>query len=453
MLTVERLHALADQGSLRDVVHQPGVTCARCSIGGVETAAFATDPTQRGGALGPAACRAIAATVLAALRDRIAVVGVWHSAGARIDDGVAALDGMGQVFAATTAASGRVLQLSVVLGTTAGGGAYGAALSDVVITAPEARLFVTGPRVVREVTGQQVDAADLGGPHVHSRRSGLVHLAADDAAAALQAARDLVVLTAGADLPAKCDLVPDHEMAALLPDRSRRAYDIRAMVARLLDDGRCVELHKTWAPNIVTTLGALGGRTVGVLANNPIRLGGCLDGTASDKAARFVRLCDGLGVALVVLVDVPGYLPGLQQEWDGVLRRGAKLLHAFAAASVPRVTVHIRKAYGGAYIAMNSRSLGASCVLAWPTAEIDVMGAEAAAQVMHRRELEGVAEARRAERLAELVEAAPVRDGLQDALRAGLVDRVIEPERTRIELQTTLEALPAGRGSHGNIPL
>jgi acetyl-CoA/propionyl-CoA carboxylase carboxyl transferase subunit len=249
--------------------------------------------------------------------------------------------------------------------------------------------------------------------------------------------------------------VNEVDLGGVLPENKRRAYDIRPVVARLLDEGsESIELHPKWAPNITTTLGRLGGRTVGVIANNPMRLGGCLDSTSAEKAARFVRMCDSFGVPLVVVVDVPGYLPGVGQEHDGVVRRGAKLLHAFAEAVVPRVTLVTRKAYGGAYIAMNSRSLGATRVFAWPTAEIAVMGPVAAVRILHRRKLAAVPEEERhalEEQLA--AEHEKIAGGLERAHDLGVIDEIIEPAKTRRAIaQAIAEATPA-RGSHSNIPL
>ena len=294
-----------------------------------------------------------------------------------------ALDAVGQVFAAMVRASGRVPQISVVLGPAAGGAAYGPALTDIVIMSAAGRIFVTGPEVVRSVTGEQVDMERLGGPEPHGRRSGVVHVTTKDDASAIDEARKLAALLgrqgrlSPADIPATAE--DGHDLTATMP----AAPTGRTTCSRW--SPRCsttpgVELHAKWAPNVVTTLGRFAGRTVGVIANNPLRLGGCLDASSAEKAARFVRMCDSLGVPLIVLVDVPGYLPGLGQEWDGVVRRGAKLLHAFAEAVVPRVTLVTRKAYGGAYIAMNSRSLGATAVFAWPDAEVAVMGASAAVE-------------------------------------------------------------------------
>ena len=273
-----------------------------------------------------------------------------------------------------TQASGKIPQISVVLGPAAGGAAYGPALTDVVILGPEGRIFVTGPDVVRSVTGEDVDMLRLGGPEPHGRRSGVVHILTDSEQEALERARTVASLL-GSQGQLDVATVEDRDLSQMLPESKKRAYDVHPLVAAVLDDGTMQELHERWAPNIVTALGRLGGRTVGVVANNPLRLGGCLDSLSAEKASRFVRLCDALGVPLVVLVDVPGYLPGVGQEWDGVVRRGAKLLHAFGECVVPRVTLVTRKTYGGAYIAMNSRALGATRVFAWPGAEVAVMGA------------------------------------------------------------------------------
>ena len=385
------------------------------------------------------------------------VIGLWHCGGARLREGAESLHAVGTVFAAMTRASGVVPQISVVLGPAAGGAAYGPALTDVVILSENGRIFVTGPDVVRSVTGEDVDSARLGGPDPHSRRSGVVHVVTPTDGEALGAARRLALLLGrqGTMAPALAQAADASgaNLAGLLPDSARRAYDVHPVVNGLLDEPG-IELHPKWAPNVVTALGRLGGRTVGVVANNPLRLGGCLDATSAEKAARFVRMCDAFGVPLVVIVDVPGYLPGVSQEWDGVVRRGAKLLHAFAECCVPRVTLMTRKAYGGAYIAMNSRALGATRVFAWPDAEVAVMGAVAAVRILHRRTLAGVPPERRHELETELAaEHEKESGGLARALDLGVVDEVIDPARTRQAIATAIaEAFPA-RGTHGNIPL
>ncbi len=450
----ERLAALLDEGTLREITARDdsGALAATGQVDGTKVVAFASDPRVQGGAMGTAGCAAIVHAYRTAVAQGVPVIGLWHSGGARLAEGVESLHAVGTVFAAMTKASGVVPQISVVLGPAAGGAAYGPALTDVVILAPHGRIFVTGPDVVRSVTGEDVDMARLGGPEPHSRKSGVVHVVTETDAQALAQARKLAWLlgTQGVPDPGQAD---GGDLGALLPDSPRRAYDVHALVDCLLDEPG-LELHAKWAPNVVTSLGRLAGRTVGVIANNPIRLGGCLDATSAEKAARFVRMCDAFGVPLVVLVDVPGYLPGVGQEWDGVVRRGAKLLHAFTEARVPRVTVVTRKAYGGAYIAMNSRALGATRVFAWPTAELAVMGPIAAVRILHRRRLAAVPDAHRHEVEAQLAaEHEKVAGGLQRACDLGVVDEVIEPSQTRLVLAKTLAELPPTRGAHGNIPL
>jgi acetyl-CoA/propionyl-CoA carboxylase carboxyl transferase subunit len=430
-----------------------GVLAARGTVEGSAAIAFCTDATVMGGAMGAEGCRHIVDAIDTALRERVPVVGIWHSGGARLAEGVLALHAVGEVFAAIIRSSGRIPQISVVLGAAAGGAAYGPALTDLVIMGPAGRVFVTGPDVVRSVTGEDVDMERLGGPDTHGRRSGVVHVVTDTEQEALDTARRAVDLLAAQGAFAPADDAPDVDLRAFLPDQPQRAYDVKPLVAAVLD-GPGLELHPRFAPNIVTTLGRLAGRTVGVIANNPLRLGGCLDSASAEKAARFVRMCDAFGVPLVVLVDVPGYLPGVGQEWDGVVRRGAKLLHAFAEAVVPRVTLVTRKSYGGAYIAMNSRSLGATAVFAWPGAEVAVMGAKAAVGILHRKKLAAAPPGEREALHAQLAaEHERIAGGVNRALQIGVVDEVVEPARTRRRLVTALAQAPAGRGAHGNIPL
>jgi acetyl-CoA/propionyl-CoA carboxylase carboxyl transferase subunit len=453
-----RLEALFDSGSL--VLLTPadasGVLAGVGAIDGMPAVAFASDPRIQGGAMGTDGCAAVVTAYDHAIEIGAPVIGLWHSGGARLREGVESLHAVGTVFAAMTRASGVVPQISVVLGAAAGGAAYGPALTDLVILSDKGRIFVTGPDVVRSVTGEDVDMERLGGPEPHSRRSGVVHLVTATDAEALSTARQLALLLGNQGTmpgPGEDDLVGDADLGALLPESPRRAYDVHPLISGLLDDPG-IELHPRWAPNVVTTLGRLAGRTVGVVANNPLRLGGCLDATSAEKAARFVRMCDAFGVPLVVIVDVPGYLPGVGQEWDGVVRRGAKLLHAFAEATVPRVTLVTRKSYGGAYIAMNSRSLGATRVFAWPGAEIAVMGAVAAVRILHRRTLAEVPADRRHEAEAELAaEHQREAGGLHRAVELGVVDEIIEPAKTRQAIARAIAAVPPARGRHGNIPL
>jgi acetyl-CoA/propionyl-CoA carboxylase carboxyl transferase subunit len=451
----DRLARFFDAGSLRLLVPRDtsGVLAARGTVEGTPAIAFCTDATVMGGAMGFDGCRHIVDAIDAALRERVPVVGIWHSGGARLAEGVTALHAVGEVFAAMVRASGRIPQISVVLGPAAGGAAYGPALTDLVIMGPAGRVFVTGPDVVRSVTGEDVDMESLGGPDTHGRRSGVVHVVTDSEPAALDTARQAVDLLARQGTFSPADGEPDIDLAAHLPEQRQRAYDVKPLVADLLD-GPALELHPRFAPNVVTALGRLAGRTVGVIANNPLRLGGCLDSASAEKAARFVRMCDAFGVPLVVLVDVPGYLPGVGQEWDGVVRRGAKLLHAFAEAVVPRVTLVTRKSYGGAYIAMNARSLGATSVFAWPGAEVAVMGARAAVGILHRKKLAAVPPGEREALHAELAEEHErIAGGVNRALQIGVVDEVVEPRDTKRRLVAALAAAPNGRGAHGNIPL
>jgi acetyl-CoA/propionyl-CoA carboxylase carboxyl transferase subunit len=424
------------------------------TVEGVHTVAFCSDATIMGGAMGHDGCKVVVLAYQRAMADGAPIVGLWHSGGARLAEGVLSLHAVGLIFKAMTQASGKVPQISIVLGPAAGGAAYGPALTDVVILGPEGRIFVTGPDVVRSVTGEDVDMLRLGGPEPHGRRSGVVHVLAESETHALGEGRRLVALLGHQGTLDPSSIV-DSELSENLPESKKRAYDVHPLVGSLLDAGSMLELHQRWAPNIVTALGRFGGRTVGVIANNPLRLGGCLDSPSAEKAARFVRMCDAFGVPLVVTVDVPGYLPGVGQEWDGVVRRGAKLLHAFAEAGVPRVTLVTRKAYGGAYIAMNARALGATHVFAWPGAEIAVMGPVAAIRILHRRKLSEVPGDLRAQVELELAaEHEKLAGGVEKAMEIGVVDEVVEPAQTRSAIARVLsEADTAARGQHGNIPL
>ena len=451
----DRLARFFDPGSMQLLRPRDtsGVLAARGTVAGSAAIAFCTDATVMGGAMGYDGCRHIVDAIDAALRERVPSIGIWHSGGARLAEGVTALHAVGEVFAAMVRASGRIPQISVVLGPAAGGAAYGPALTDLVIMGPAGRVFVTGPEVVRSVTGENVDMESLGGPDTHGRRSGVVHVVTDSEPAALEAARLAVGLLAAQGSFVPPDGEPEVDLGRHLPEQKQRAYDVKPLVADLLD-GPALELHPRFAPNVVTALGRLAGRTVGVIANNPLRLGGCLDSASAEKAARFVRMCDAFGVPLVVVVDVPGYLPGVGQEWDGVVRRGAKLLHAFAEAVVPRVTLVTRKSYGGAYIAMNARSLGATAVFAWPGAEVAVMGAKAAVGILHRKKLAAVPPGEREALHAQLAEEHErIAGGVNRALQIGVVDEVVQPRETRRRLVAALAAAPHGRGAHGNIPL
>ena len=456
---VHRITALLDEGTMQAITPQDdsGMLAAMGSVNGRRVVVFCSDATVMGGAMGDEGCKVVVDAYHRAMTDQVPIIGLWHSGGARLAEGVLSLHAVGRIFQVMTQASGRIPQISVVLGPAAGGAAYGPALTDVVILGPEGRIFVTGPDVVRSVTGEDVDMLRLGGPEPHGRRSGVVHILTDSEAEALDRARTVATLL-GDQGDLDVSAVEDRDLAEVLPESKKRAYDVHPLVETVLDTGTMQELHERWAPNIVTALGRFGGRTVGVVANNPLRLGGCLDSLSAEKASRFVRLCDAMGVPLIVLVDVPGYLPGVGQEWDGVVRRGAKLLHAFGECVVPRITLITRKTYGGAYIAMNSRALGATKVFAWEGAEVAVMGPVAAIRILHRRKLAEVSPEIRPQVEAELAsEHQRLAGGVEKAQEIGVVDEIVEPTRTRSAIARAIdEAVQADgvrRGQHGNIPL
>jgi len=457
-----RLSTFFDDGTV-ELLHErdrSGVLAGAGTVNGVRTVAFCTDGTVMGGAMGVEGCQHIVNAYDTAIEEQSPIVGIWHSGGARLAEGVKALHAVGLVFEAMIRASGYIPQISVVVGFAAGGAAYGPALTDVIVMAPESRVFVTGPDVVRSVTGEDVDMASLGGPDTHHKKSGVCHIVADDELDAYARGRRLVgyFCQQGHFDRSKAE-AEEIDLKALLPESARRAYDVHPLVEALLDHGvdgapGFDEFQAKWAPSMVIGLGRLAGRTVGVLANNPLRLGGCLNSESAEKAARFVRLCNAFGIPLVVIVDVPGYLPGVDQEWGGVVRRGAKLLHAFGEATVPRVTLVTRKIYGGAYIAMNSRSLNATKVYAWPEAEVAVMGAKAAVGILHKKKLAAAADHERDALHEELAaEHERIAGGVDAAIEIGVVDDKIDPAHTRSVLTQALAEAPARRGRHKNIPL
>ena len=432
-----------------------GVVTGHARVDGRPIGVFAQDPTALGGSLGELHATKIARVLDHAGRARSPVVGLLDSGGARIQEGVGALDGYGEIFRRNVALSGRVPQISVVLGACAGGAVYSPALTDVVVMQrDQAHMFVTGPRVVKAVTFEDVTLGELGGADVHARTSGVAHLVADSAEEALALTRRVLGY-----LPSSCDQLPppyapgepEPLPAGGVPEDHRQPYDVRDVVRGVVDAGSFLELHEHYAPNIVVGFARVDGQAVGVVANQPLQLAGCLDIDASEKAARFVRLCDAFGLPLVTLVDVPGFLPGTGQEAGGIIRKGAKLLYAFAEATVPRVTVILRKAFGGAYIVMNSRSLGADAVYAWPGAEIAVMGAEGAVDVIYRRELAEDPD-RRDELIARYREEAMAPEIPAERLS---VDEVIAPEETRAVVAATLQSLEHTRVpgyKHDNLP-
>ena len=450
-----RIARLLDDGKFEFLIPRTdcGMVAVTGDIKGNKVIVFASDPTIKSGALGVEGSKVIVSAYKAAMSAQVPIIGIWHSGGARLSDGVASLDAFGEVFQSMISASGRIPQLSLVLGPTAGGGAYGPALTDIVVLSPEGRIFVTGPDVVKSVTGEDIDMALLGGPEAHRKNSGLAHIIAPTEQEAIDDVRDLTALFANHGVM-KAD-VADIDLSEFVPQSQVRTYEVHPLVDAILDkETEHIELLSMWAPNMTTILGRLGGATVGVLANNPAHIAGILDAAAGEKAARFVRTCDAFGIPLIVIADVQGFLPGAGQEWEGAVRRGAKLLHAFGEAVVPRVTLITRRAYGGAYVAMNSKALGATRVFAWPEAEVSVMGAVAAVRVLHRRILADLpTEQRESMELELAAEHEKISGGVARAVEIGAVDEIIEPSLTRSALAKIIAETPHRRGAHGNIPL
>jgi propionyl-CoA carboxylase beta chain len=465
-----RAHQLLDPGSFTELgsqarhrTHQfgmqekrppgDGVVTGVGTLRGRQVAIFSQDPTVLGGSLGEIHAGKIGRILQHAGRSRTPAIGLIDSGGARIQEGVAALDGYGSIFRANVQLSGRVPQISVILGPCAGGAVYSPALTDIVIMERErAHMFVTGPRVVKAVTFEDVSLSDLGGADVHATASGVAHLVAKDPEDALRLTGEVLSY-----LPDSCwDPLPtyppaDPERMAEVPANHRLPYDVRGVIRGLVDAGSFLELQARFAANIVIGFARIDGRPLGVVANQPNVLAGCLDIAASEKAARFVRLCDAFGLPIVTLVDTPGFLPGTAQEASGIIRKGAKLLYAYAEATVPRVTLVLRKAFGGAYIVMNSKSLGADAAFAWPGAELAVMGAEGAVDVIYRREL--TADPSRRAELIEHYRAQAMAPHIP-AERLS-IDEVIAPEETRAIVKATLRSLerallPGFR--HDNLP-
>lgn len=408
-----------------------GVLAGMGRVAGRPVVAYAQDGAWLGGSLGAAQADSIVRALELAGRARAPVVGFIASGGARMQEGTAALDGYGRIFRAIVGLSGVVPQVSVVCGTSAGGASYAPALTDWVVMTREASMFLTGPGVVREVLGEEVTQAELGGPGVQAA-NGVAHFTAPGDAEAGALVRALLGLLA---VP-RVDPVPAAvaDPGAAVPAESRKVYDIRDALKGIVDRVSLLEWAPRWARSVVCGLARVEGRTVGVIANQPRHLGGVLDAESAQKAAGFVNRCDAAGVPLLVLVDTPGFMPGLRQERAAVIRHGAGLLRAFASARVPKISLVLRKAYGGAYITMNSKGLGADLALAWPSAEIGIMGPRAAVDVIHRRESAGAREQLAAEYAEQHLSAAA-------AARGGWVDEVVAPAETRARVAWALDAL------------
>lgn len=458
--------AFARSPTMPDPRDRDGVITGTGTVRGRRVFVYAQDFSYMGASIGEVHARKIARTIDLALKTGSPVIGLLDSGGARIQEGIAGLDGGGEIFRLNTMASGVIPQISAILGPCAGIAVYSPALTDfVLMTKDTSSMFITGPDVVRSATGEEVDAQSLGGARVHATHSGVAHfMEADEAASITRIQQILSYLPANnGELPPRQETTdsPERENPALeelIPQESNRSYDVKKVLNEVLDEESLLEVHSHFARNVVVGFGRLNGESVGIVANQPMILAGCLDINASDKVARFVNFCDAFGIPLVNFVDVTGFLPGSKLEHGGIIRHGAKVLYAYSQATVPKISLVMRKAFGGAYIALVSKDMGYDCVLAWPSAEIAVIGAEGAVSIVHRR------------RLNETENSAELRRELLDAYREehlnpyvaaaqNRIDAVIEPAQTRKTLIRKLdmlrgkkESLPRPR-KHGSIPL
>ncbi|MEA2467305.1 MAG: hypothetical protein QOJ57_1431 [Thermoleophilaceae bacterium] len=467
----ERLEALCDAGSVHAIRSYAasgrlgakakpgdGVVGACATIEGRPVFCYAEDGRFAGGSLGEAHAKTIVHVQELAAGAKVPVIGFIESAGARMQEGSAALAGYARVFRASVYLSGKVPQISIVTGTSAGGGCYSPALTDFVFMTRHAAMFLTGPKVVHEVTGQEVSTEELGGAKVHER-NGVCQFVVDSDLEAAKCARDLLsYLPQNAwSRPVRTvpERPPDGNPGSAIPREPGRIYDVRDVAGALVDSGRLLEVAPKWARNIVTALARMDGHPIGIVANQPRYLGGVIDADAAQKAARFVRVCNAFNLPLVVLVDTPGFLPGTKQEANGIIRHGAKLLHAFAAATVPKISLVLRQAYGGGYITMNSQDLGADFAFAWPRAKIGIMGPAQAVGIIHRRQIADADDpAAELSRLADVY--ADEQQESWAAAREGVIDEILLPAETRRRLCAALDALriKAGPGGvFGNIPL
>lgn len=488
----ERVDALLDPGSFTEIdafvrhrstnfgldakrVPGDGVVVGHGTVDGRPVAVYSQDFTVFGGSLGEVHGQKITKVMDLALRTGVPLIGISDGGGARIQEGVAGLTQFAEIFRRNVAASGVIPQISLILGPSAGGAVYSPALTDFIVMADgTSNMFITGPDVIRAVTGEDVGLEELGGATTHNTRSGVAHYLADDEDDALDYVRSLLSYLPANNLtdpPVDLDAEPeddlldvtdaDLELDALVPDSAGQPYDMRTVVEHVLDEGELLEVQPLFARNVLVGFGRVEGHPVGVVANQPLTMAGTLDIDAAEKAARFVRTCDAFNIPVLTFVDVPGFLPGTDQEWNGIIRRGAKLIYAYAEATVPLVTVICRKAYGGAYIVMGSKQLGADVNLAWPTAQIAVMGAGGAVNILQRSTLRAVAESggdvdAERDRLTREYEEAIVNPW--DAADRGYVDAVIAPSATRGQIIRSLRLLRTKRASlpakkHGNIPL
>ncbi len=463
----ERIAALLDPGTFQETGmfarHQSryfgldradlpadGVVTGEGAVLGRPVHVASQDFTVAGGSAGEVHSDKVAATMQDSLTTGTPFVFINDSGGARVQEGIGSLAGYGRVFYHNVLLSGVVPQISIIAGPCAGGAAYSPALTDFIIQTRQAHMFITGPSVIAQVTGEQVTSDALGGAEAHMAVSGVTHFVADDDEQAVLVAKKLLSflpqnnsedppVVGGDDV-----IEPDPGLPDVVPVSDKKGYDVREVIARVVDRADFLEVQAGYAGNIVVGFARIAGRTVGIVANQPMVLSGVLDINASDKGSAFVRFCNAFNIPLVTFVDVPGFLPGVAQEHDGIIRHGAKMLYAYSAATVPKITVVLRKAYGGAYVAMCSKDLGADRVFAWPTAEIAVMGAEGAAEIVFRREIADAEDA--AARRAELVEEYRATFSTPYvAASRGLVDDIIEPARTREHVSRALEMLTSKR--------
>ncbi|HUH52723.1 MAG TPA: acyl-CoA carboxylase subunit beta [Microbacteriaceae bacterium] len=441
------------------------------TIQGRQVVVYSQDFTTFGGSLGEVAGEKIIKAMNNALKTGVPIIGILDSGGARIQEGVVALGKYAEIFRLNTMASGVIPQISVVMGPAAGGAVYSPALTDFVIMVDKtSHMFVTGPDVIKTVTGEEVGFEELGGALTHNKISGVSHYLANDEHDALDYARSLISYLPDnnlAEVPiydsdTALEITDaDRKLNTVIPDSPNLPYDMKIIIESILDSGEFLEVHPLFAPNILVGFGRVEGRTVGIVANQPNQMAGTLNIDAGEKAARFVRFCDSFSIPVLTLVDVPGYLPGTDQEWSGVIRRGAKLLYAYAEATVPLVTIITRKAYGGAYIVMGSKQIGADINIAWPTAEIAVMGGQGAVNILYRKELaKAEAEGRDVNALRKELSDAYTYNVASPFLAAerGELDNVLEPAGTRLAVIKALRGLRGKRTEqpakkHGNIPL
>ena len=458
------LHECTDFGMEKKRILGDGVVTGYGMIDTRLAYSFSHDFTVLGGSLGLAFASKVCKIMDLALKQGVPIIGINDSGGARIQEGVTSLAGYAEIFHRNVKASGIVPQISLIMGPCAGGAVYSPAITDFIIMTKSAFMFVTGPDVVREVTKEDVSFGQLGGAEIHNGKSGVAHFIAEDEQECFAITRKLLSFIplnnledppriASTDDPNRQDSALD----SILPSSPNKPYDMEDLLRKIIDNGDFLEVQKNWARNIIVGFARLDGNSVGIIANNPAVLAGVLDIDSCDKAARFVRFCDCFNVPLVAFVDVPGFLPGTSQEWGGIIRHGAKLLYAFSEATVPKLTVITRKAYGGAYCVMNSKHIGADYNFAWPTAEIAVMGPEGACSIIFRKEIS--ASANPAQKKAELVQGYRERfSNPYIAASKGYIDSVIEPKETRHRLISALKAIHRKREAlpkrkHGNIPV